>query len=183
MPSPRGPIATGMRWEATKPNVRHPRQRSFSNLKVARTNRTLPNCIVFEMFRCTCCIRLAANAPWSATASSDWCYGVTNNVRTVVTKRRRRSIWNSGDQLWRWGLSLARIPPPVAHASPPPPMIHRPPPPPPVAARSPPPPIVNRPPPAAMTYGVHRFDSVIGIFCTLRQESVGKILRPEAFTM
>ena len=34
------------------------------------------------------------------------------------------------------------------------------------------------------TYGVHRFDSLIGIFCALRQESVGKILRfPEAFTM
>jgi hypothetical protein len=33
-------------------------------------------------------------------------------------------------------------------------------------------------------YGVHRFDSLIGIFCALRQESVGKILRfPEAFTM
>ena len=35
-----------------------------------------------------------------------------------------------------------------------------------------------------MGYGVHRFDSLIGIFCALRQESVGKILRfPEAFTM
>jgi len=42
-------------------------------------------------------------------------------------------------------------------------------------------PIVNG---AFVGYGVHRFDSVIGIFCTLRQESVGKILRfPEAFTM
>jgi hypothetical protein len=38
--------------------------------------------------------------------------------------------------------------------------------------------------PKALTYGIHRFDSVIGIFCALRQESVGKILRfPEAFTM
>jgi len=26
------------------------------------------------------------------------------------------------------------------------------------------------------TYGIHRFDSVIDIFCALRQESVGKIL-------
>ena len=25
-------------------------------------------------------------------------------------------------------------------------------------------------------YGIHRFDSVIDIFCALRQESVGKIL-------
>ena len=34
------------------------------------------------------------------------------------------------------------------------------------------------------SYGIHRFDSVIDIFCALRQESVGKILRfPEAFTM
>jgi hypothetical protein len=65
VPSPRGPVATGTRWEATKPNARRPRQRSFSNLKVARTNRTLPNCIVFEMFRYTCCIRLAANVLWA----------------------------------------------------------------------------------------------------------------------
>jgi hypothetical protein len=37
---------------------------------------------------------------------------------------------------------------------------------------------------ALNSYGVHRFDSLIGIFCALRQESVGKILRfPEAFTM
>jgi hypothetical protein len=59
VPSVGAPVAIGMRWEETKSNVRRPRQQSFSDLKVARTNRTLPNCIVFEMFRYTCCIRFA----------------------------------------------------------------------------------------------------------------------------
>jgi len=30
--------------------------------------------------------------------------------------------------------------------------------------------------PPRQSYGIHRFDSVIDIFCALRQESVGKIL-------
>jgi hypothetical protein len=44
------PVHITLRREATKPNVRR-RRRFFSDLKVVGTNRTLPNCIGFVMFR------------------------------------------------------------------------------------------------------------------------------------
>jgi hypothetical protein len=87
--------------EVAKPNVRRPPQRSFST---SRTNRTLPNCIVFEMFRYTCCVRLIAIRTVGVrhrrrTGVTEWL--TTSKTTFCHHKRGTRSIWIPRDQLWR----------------------------------------------------------------------------------
>ena len=62
------------------------KKRSHHSSGVARTKRTLPNCIVFEMFRYTCGIRLAV-------IRTVECEGVVTQM--LRSDQGPRRIWNS----------------------------------------------------------------------------------------